>query len=192
MTINGPFLMASAVVSFGSTLAVLTLTGAIGAPPARSCSASAIAAAVCSGSSRRPSVAGATPTMRPPRVLRYLAETGVFLTALATFPSDFVMAASSTVGQDDPSGPDLDVDPAAHRRRLDLPLLLAERDDDRLHHPLGGRADGERLRHALRRVASSSPSRRPRSRPAHRSAAASPGRRRPRRSRRRTGPGTLA
>ena len=62
---SGPFLVASSVVSLGSTFSTWTLTGAAAAPLPRSVMAWAMAAAVAAASIRSPSFEGATPTTRP-------------------------------------------------------------------------------------------------------------------------------
>ena len=102
---SGPFFIASSVVSLGSTLTVLAFTDAALAPSARASSCPTIAATIAFESSFRPFSAATTPTIRPPRVLRYLAEMASRLTALAMRLNDgaLPMAVSSMTGHIDPS-----------------------------------------------------------------------------------------
>ena len=67
---TGPWVAASAVLSLGSGFVVTAATELALTPPARPSRSLAIAAAVAAVSSWRPSFAGATPTIVPPRDLR--------------------------------------------------------------------------------------------------------------------------
>src|SRR5690242_17251505 len=83
--ITGPCVAASAVESFGTSLTVTAATELAFTPPERPSRSLPIAAAVANASSFRPSFAGTTPTIVPPRVLRYVAEAASTWTPFATF-----------------------------------------------------------------------------------------------------------